>query len=121
MINGNKDTNDYSLLDVFMTAKQNTMRDIHCSEIGKIVEKKSDYEYIVTLINNDKQRLICFNFCGSQLNLNDIVLIVFTDTDNRTNLDRILKEINTQNLETIDLHSLEYGIIINKLQLPVQE
>lgn len=115
-ITGNKGTNNFQLLDVLMTLKNNIMKDLNVCEICKVKEKKSDYEWLVTPIGNDNKKIICFDFCESEINVDDIVLVVFTNTDNRINLNKIINNINTQNSESVELHSLDYGIITNKLK-----
>lgn len=118
---GNKDTNNFQLMDVLIQLKNNIMRDLNVCKICKVIEKKNDYVYMVSSINNENQRLYAFDFCESKININDIVIVIFTDEDNRINLNKILNEEKTQIAESINMHALEYGVIINKLKKLVQD
>lgn len=101
-----------TLFDVLLTLKQNVMRDTNVAEICKVLEVKSDATYVVAPLNNSKQKLFCQTYNGSKVNVNDIVLVIFTNTDNRLNLNKVNNKQTTQSLNSVNLHSSEYGIII---------
>ena len=111
-ITGNKGTNNYQLIDVLLTLKDKIMKDLNVCEICRIVEKRSDKEYLVTPLNDSNQKLYAYNLFNLNLEKENIVLVIFTNTDNRINLSKVDNNISTQNTNGKDLHSLEFGIIL---------
>lgn len=111
-ITGNKGTNNYQLIDVLLTLKDKIMKDLNVCEICRIVEKKSDKEYLVTPLNDSNQKLYAYNLFNLNIEKENIVLVIFTNTDNRINLSKVDNNISTQNTNSKDLHSLEFGIIL---------
>lgn len=112
-ITGNKIvTSDF--LRVLLALKENIMKDLHVAEICKVTSV-SDNQIIVNPINNLDFKIFCISLENIQVNINDIVIVLFTNNDFRKNLKRLKSNLNPQKDNTITLHSLEYGIIIAKL------
>lgn len=104
---GNKtDTPDF--LKVLLTLKKNIMRDLNVAEVCKVLEVNNNV-YTVVSINNNNLRLKCTKLSSLNPKKDDLVLVVFTNTDYRLNLSKTNKPF--QNLQEETLHSLNYGII----------
>lgn len=110
-ITGNS-TDSPDLLNVLLALKSNVMRDLYVGEICKVISIEED-TYMVVPINNDKQKLACKSLKGLKINLNDYVMVLFTNTDYRLNFEKMKKDLPVQNLlNQVNLHSSNYGIII---------
>lgn len=109
-ITGNKNTSS-SFLDVLMALKKNIMKDLNVAEIGIIKQIKGD-DYYCSLLNNSKTTIVCRNLTNIEININDLVLILFTNTDTRNNLNRYKSNQNLVSVENLQLHSNSYGIIV---------
>lgn len=107
---GNK-TVDSAFLDVLMALKGNIMRDCNVAEIGEINRIDGDV-YDVISINNESVKYKCIALQGLSLNMHDIVLVVFTNTNYKLNLNRIGNNQLTQNIESNELHSVNNGVVI---------
>lgn len=112
-VTGNETVNS-NFLNVLLALKENIMKDLKVAEIGIVKEIKNDLCYCY-LLNSKSTELICIKLNNLSLSQNDIVLIVFTNTDFRTNLNRL-----KNNQETIDYtngqkHSYNFGVIIGKI------
>lgn len=113
MINqsGNK-VNSGDLVTLLETFKSHMMREINVSEVGK-VEKIENNKYYCKLINNNEITIICTKAKSVKVEKDDIVLIIFADTDFRNNLNKISNDQLTQNINSSILHAKNYGIIIS--------
>lgn len=98
-------------LKVLLTLKDNIMKSTNVCMIGK-VERIDNEKYIVSNINNSKLKISCSKVKNLTVEKDNIVVVLFTDEDNRTNLSRISKDTKTQDSNTTTLHSLDYGIIV---------
>ena len=108
-ITGNK-ISKYTLLDTLLTLKQSTMRDTHVAEICT-VESIGD-EISAKIINTDT-KIKCIKLQDLEIQKNDIVLVLFTDTNYKINLSKIKADKKTQVLNNnTNLHSLQYAVII---------
>lgn len=106
-VTGNKNLND-GFLDVLMALKKNTMKNIRVAEIG-IVEDVISLK--CSLLNNPSLFIQCAKLTSLELNKGDVVLIIFTDTDFRSNLKRV--NDNLKPLEVTEVnHSINYGVVI---------
>lgn len=98
-------------LKVLLTLKDNIMKSTNVCMIGK-VERIDNEKYVVSNINNSKLKISCSKVKNLTVEKDNIVVVLFTDEDNRTNLSRISKDTKTQDSNTTTLHSLDYGIIV---------
>lgn len=114
MVDGTNGINNNSFLDVLLTLKQNIMRDLNVAEVCKIVEVQSGSVCVVNPINNRNQRLYVYNLYNATVSVDDLVLVVFTNTDSRLNLNKAANDISLQDTQEKILHSINYGIIVGK-------
>lgn len=106
-ITGNKTTNS-GMLDVYAALKTNIMNSLKVAELG-IVEDVVKMK--CSLLNSPSIKILCTKLSSIEVHKGDIVLIVFTNSDFRTNLKRL--ESNLEPLEvTENKHSIDYGVII---------
>lgn len=113
METGNKSLEN-DLLQVFLVAEKKTMKDLNVAEVA-IVNKIDNNKYRCTLINNSKTVLDCYCMDGVNVQEKDVVVVLFTNTDFRTNFKRLLSEAEVQNIESKEYHSKNFAIIIGKL------
>ena len=106
---GNK-TSKHTLVDVALITKQTTMKDTNVAEICKVLAI-NDNGIKVSSINFEEQ-LYCTALQNLDVQINDIVLVVYTNTDYRINLSRIKAGQSLQTLNNNTLHSKNFGVII---------
>ena len=106
---GNK-TSKHTLVDVALITKQSTMKDTNVAEICKVLDI-NDKGIKVSSINFEEQ-LYCIALQNLDVQINDIVLVVYTNTDYRINLSRIKAGQSLQTLNNNTLHSKNFGVII---------
>ena len=106
--------NTYSsdFLRVLLTLKDNVMRDTNVAEICRITQVNDTNDYVCVPLSNNQTKLYCCKLENLNVQENDVVLVVFTNTDNRLNLKRLENNLEVQNITNKTLHSSEYGIII---------
>lgn len=98
-------------LRVLLALKKNTMKDSNVADVAVVSSILSD-KITCTLLSNSKAFIYCEKLQDLNVQVNDVVLIVFTNTDFRQNLNRIKN--NQQPIDNSNevLHSLNYGIIV---------
>ena len=112
--------NSSDFLKVLLALEAKTMRDTHVATIAKIVELGTTTHRCVvipTLKDESEKFIYAYYLEDITLNVDDVVLILFTDRNFTQNLRQI--DYN-QKLSLLDsqseLHSQSYGIIIGKLR-----
>lgn len=108
------DINDGSFLSVLLTLKENIMFNLNVAEV-MVVERIDEDKVICHDINNDTHTWTCFKLKGLEVNEDDLVVVIFTNTDFRTNLKKVQNDSQTQNGNPECLHSKDCGIIIGIL------
>lgn len=109
-ITGNKGTGQDTLLDVLLALKRNIMKDNNVAEICKILSIKDDNIKVSSI--NKQEQLICTKLQGLDVKVDDIVLVIFTNTDFRINLTRIKANQQTLPLNSDVLHSSNFGVVV---------
>lgn len=109
MATGNN-VQDNDFFRLLLALKNNIMRATNVAELA-IVEKVSDKEIICSMLNDSNKKITCVKFKDLMIAKNDIVLVIFTNTDFRTNLKRVKNNQSAQTIEEKDLHSKSYGVI----------
>lgn len=114
--NNNVVSSDF--LRVLLTLKQNVMQDLHVATVAKItsiIQGEEVTSYTCNEICNSKMQIDCYALDGLTLAQGDVVLILFVDNDFRQNYKRIKLGQVPQDMQTTNLHTMSYGIIIGKL------
>lgn len=108
-ITGNESPSS-SFLDVCLALKTNVMKSMNCAEIMQVTEVNVDYARCSALYNTNivVEAYYPINF---EIEKNDIVLVIFTDHDFRSNLIRIKQGQSLQTTESTEVHQKQYGII----------
>lgn len=111
--------NTTGLGKVLDALKSNIMKNTHNSSLGIVREISNDtayVEFIPIIDKNNRTNTLCYNMCPFKLAVNDLVVVIFTDHDFRKNLRQYKNDSTLTQLITQDvLHSIEYGVIITKL------
>lgn len=98
-------------LRVLLALKSNIMKDCNVSEVC-IVNAKEDDVYLCSPINDRKTTVYCHTLQNLDLRINDIVLVIFTNTDFRQNLKRFKANQQFVDISNDSTHSLNHGIVI---------
>ena len=101
-------------LKVLLALKKNTFKDLNVAELATVT-KILNNDITCNLLNNQDTFVICRKLQGLEIQENDIVVILFTNTDFRENLSRYENSQPLINKESDLLHSKSYGIIIGKI------
>lgn len=116
---GNKNASS-DFLRVLIALKKNTMFDTHVADVCRVSQINDD-TYVCTSIT-DGSMISAIPVQGMTLNLQDIVLVIFTDLDFRANL-KLLKQ--NQVVTPLDspetYHSKAFGIITNIIYSGVKD
>lgn len=111
-------------LRVLLALKDCIMRNCNVADIAKVTRINSN-TYDCTAIGNSNTIYSAISLQGLDIRQNDAVLILFTNTDFRVNLNKLKNGQALQNqTETTDLHSTSYGVIIGVVygeREPVEE
>lgn len=108
----------HDLLEVFGAFKKNIMRSLCVAAVAK-TESVTDGVAECSLLNAKSARIKCVPLSGLTVQANDIVLVVFTDTDYRVNLRKVKQGIQTQDIpDAKTRHSLNFGIIVGLVFRP---
>lgn len=114
MDNKNKYTgNQFShsdLIRVLLQLKSITIQSIKVAEVCRIISIESNQIKCNTIDTNEV--IYCDKLASINLQKDDIVLVIFTDTDFRQNLSKIKQNSTPQIVKDIDLHQISYGIVV---------
>lgn len=91
-ISGNK-TSSFDLMSVLMALKENILNDLHVADVCKIIEKKTE-GYYVSLYNDETVKFQCRTILNVELAKDDVVLVVYTDSNFKNKDDRPLHSRN---------------------------
>lgn len=108
---GNKNASG-NFMRVARSIKSSVGYDIHVAEVCRITSIVNNEYYCTTLTQG--YNVTATKLQGLSLSNNDIVLVIFTDTDFRINLNKLKHGGAINNMDS-ESHSMSYGIIIGKL------
>lgn len=117
-VSGNK-TVSSDFLRVLLALKKNTMRDNNVAEVC-LVQDISQSEIRCNTLSSDSV-IVCEKLQDLEIQKNDVVLVVFTNTDFRQNLKRIKSNQKSVKNQDEILHSLNYGVVIGLIYRKNQE
>ena len=104
-------TDDF--LRVLIALKNNIMVDCNVCELAKVESISSDtYNCKIFSTNGTIQAKALKDL---EISVDDIVLVIFTNTDYRTNLTRAKNNQATEVINSEKMHNKSYGIIIGIL------
>lgn len=113
---GNRGSNN-NLLNMYSALKDNIMRTLNVCEICRVISSVNLNYYKVQILNKPETFIEAYSTIDNLVE-NDLVIVIFTNYDTRQNLERALQGQYNQ-LITVPTsetkHSLDFGIIINKL------
>lgn len=99
------------LIRVLLQLKTITISSIKVAEVCKVVNINNNEIRCLTI--NTNETIYCNKLQDLVLQKNDIVLVIFTDTDFRQNLEKIKKEATTQIIDSkTNLHQISFGIVV---------
>lgn len=111
--------NSSDFLKVLLAVKDKAMRDTHVATIAKVIElgdMTHRCSIIPTLKDESEKFVQAYYLEGLELDVDDIVLILFTDRNFTQNLRQLHYNQKLSPLEgQSELHSQSYGIIIGKV------
>lgn len=108
------------LLKVLLTFKSHLMKTLKVADIFIVKSVKTEKNvdiYECKALNNENTIINCFALSSltDSIDKGSVVLVLFTDSDFRTNYKRLKNSQQTQTSESILLHDFSYGVIIGLL------
>lgn len=110
MISGNNVVSG-DFLKVLLTLEDRIKFDLNVADLAIVKEINGDY-YTCEILNNNALRIKCIKLKDLEINLNNCVLILYTNDDYRNNLEKLKNNEKPQNYDTELLHTKAYGVII---------
>ena len=107
------EVNSKDFLEILFALKNNIMKDLNVCEVAQI-ESISNGIYKCKILSTD-EIITAVPLQNLQIAQNDVVVILFSNTDFRTNLKRIQNDNAATTDDTLNLHNKSFGIIIGIL------
>ena len=107
------EVNSKDFLEILFALKNNIMKDLNVCEVAQI-ESISNEIYKCKILSTDEV-ITAIPLQNLQIVQNDVVVILFSNTDFRTNLKRIQNDNTAIIDDTLNLHNKSFGIIIGIL------
>lgn len=107
------EVNSKDFLEILFALKNNIMKDLNVCEVAQI-ESISSGIYKCKILSTDEV-ITAIPLQNLQIAQNDVVVILFSNTDFRTNLKRIQNDNVAITDDTLNLHNKSFGIIIGIL------
>ena len=107
------EVNSKDFLEILFALKNNIMKDLNVCEVAQI-ESISSGIYKCKILSTDEV-ITAVPLQNLQIVQNDVVVILFSNTDFRTNLKRIQNDNTAITDDTLNLHNKSFGIIIGIL------
>ena len=112
-MNEGNQTRRQDFVSLVLAIKDSVMKDLKVCDVY-VVENISD-TIVCHSINNVDERVFCVSIDGLQLTKDDVVLVLFTDHEFKTNLNRIKNDLSIQTITSKSTHSKTNAIVIAKL------
>ena len=105
------------LTALVLALKYNINRDLNVATLAKVVDvNKNVCEPFPLIENEEKKNIYCLKIKNLELNVGDIVIILFCDRNFIQSYNQIINnQLPTKLKENTNLHSDKYGVIIGKL------
>lgn len=107
------EVNSKDFLEILFALKNNIMKDLNVCEVAQI-ESISNEIYKCKILSTDEV-ITAIPLQNLQIAQNDVVVILFSNTDFRTNLKRIQNDNAGITDDTLNLHNKSFGIIMGIL------
>lgn len=107
------EVNSKDFLEILFALKNNIMKDLNVCEVAQI-ESISNEIYKCKILSTDEV-ITAIPLQNLTISQNDVVVILFSNTDFRTNLKRIQNDNTAITDDTLNLHNKSFGIIIGIL------
>lgn len=107
------EVNSKDFLEILFALKNNIMKDLNVCEVAQI-ESISNEIYKCKILSTD-EIITAIPLQNLEIAQNDVVVILFSNTDFRTNLKRIQHDNIGITNDTLNLHNKSFGIIMGIL------
>ena len=107
------EVNSKDFLEILFALKNNIMKDLNVCEVAQIESISNDI-YKCKILSTDEV-ITAIPLQNLQIAQNDVVVILFSNTDFRTNLKRIQNDNAAITDDTLNLHNKSFGIIMGIL------
>lgn len=116
MINyGGNLTESTTLSDSLSTLKDNIFSTLNVAEVCKVTNSQNQRNLITCTVLRDNTTIECLKLEDIDVDNDDLVLVVFTNTDNRKNIERINGGLNSVVTDDKDYHLKAYGVIVGRV------
>lgn len=107
MYQGNR-TNTKDFLEILEAAIDNSMRNCNVAEVARVI---SIGDEILCEVLSTGEKLTAVPLSTLELLVDDVVGIIFTNTDFRANLEQVKAGAGTNKIKNPELHRKSFGII----------
>lgn len=107
------EVNSKDFLEILFALKNNIMKDLNVCEVAQIESISNDI-YKCKILSTDEV-ITAIPLQNLTISQNDVVVILFSNTDFRTNLKRIQNDNTAITDDTLNLHNKSFGIIMGIL------
>lgn len=114
-------TENTSFVDVLKTLKQNIFRTMQTAELCVVREDAGDGSYRCEFLTNSQIFVSAIKLQDLDVQVNDVVLIVFTGCDYRASLNAYKNGDANTSFMTLEYHQKQYGVITGLIYRKTQE
>lgn len=107
------EVNSKDFLEILFALKNNIMKDLNVCEVAQIESISNDI-YKCKILSTDEV-ITAIPLQNLTISQNDVVVILFSNADFRTNLKRIQNDNTAITDDTLNLHNKSFGIIMGIL------
>lgn len=107
------EVNSKDFLEILFALKNNIMKDLNVCEVAQIENIANDY--CVCKILSTDEIITAIPLQNLELAVNDVVVLLFSNSDFRTNLTRIKNGNTSITNDITNTHTKSFGIIIGIL------
>lgn len=105
-------TENTSFVDVLKAVKQNIFKTMQTAELCVVRESNGDGSYKCEFLTNSQIFISAIGFQNADIQVNDVVLVVFTGTDYRASLNAYKNGDANTSTTTLIYHQTQYGVIV---------
>lgn len=113
-------TDNTSFVDVLKTLKQNIFRTLYTAELA-VVREIADEAYKCEMLTNRQVYISAIKFQDLDVQINDVVMIIFTGSDYRASLSAYKRGEADTSMSTSQFHQSKYGVIVGLIYHKTQE
>lgn len=104
-----------TLTDSLLSLKNNIFSTLNVAEVCKVTNANNQQGLVTVEVLRDSNIIECYTIENVHVRNNDLVLVLFTNTDCRTNIKRVQSGQSPQQSNEMEYHLRSYGVIIGRI------